>query len=471
MDRSRTLPPPAPPAPEAEAPPAPPAVAGRLSRRGFLAGVGGAAVLASGATGWALFGRPSAAGPRAEDFDAGVVTAWTATTLAMIEAAGYPPPVAARTLGHVAIGLYESVVGGLGGAPSLATVLPGELRRLPAAPAGVEHHWPTVANAAMGQLLPGLFPKLPVSAQRRMAATYREFAVPRSPRAVLDRSVAHGRAVGDAVLAWALTVSGRASDQRRPDPAPEAMTGRGAWEPTPPEFAPALLPSWGSQRPLVIRAADGVDAPPPPRYSEDPGSPFHREAVEVYETGRALTDEQRAIARFWADGAGTTTPAGHWAGLLNQVLDDRRSDLGTAASAHLRLGLAVTDAFVACWHTKYRYLVLRPITYVQRVLDPSWTPLVVTPPFPEYTSGHSVQSAAAARVLTGLLGDTAITDRTHEERGLGTRSFPSFAAAADEAAISRLYGGIHYRSAIERGLEQGRAIGDAVLALDLDGAR
>ncbi len=358
MDRSRTLPPPTPQAPPE--PPAAPPAAGRISRRGFLAGVGGAAVLASGATGWALFGRPSAAGPRAEDFDAGVVTAWTATTLGMIEAAGYPPPVAARTLGHVAIGLYESVVGGLGGAPSLAAVLPGELGRLPSPPAGVEHHWPTVANAAMGQLLPGLFPMLPVSAQRRMATTYQEFAVPRSPRAVLDRSVAHGRAVGDAVLSWALTVSGRASDQRRPTPAPEAMTGRGAWEPTPPAFAPALLPHWGSQRPLVIGAAGGMDAPPPPAYSEEPGSPFHREAVEVYDTGRALTAEQRAIARFWADGAGTTTPAGHWAALLNQVLADRRSDLAAAASAHLRLGLAVTDAFVACWHTKYRYLVLRP---------------------------------------------------------------------------------------------------------------
>ncbi len=129
----------------------------------------------------------------------------------------------------------------------------------------------------------------------------------------------------------------------------------------------------------------------------------------------------------------------------------------------------MADAFVACWKTKYEHNLLRPITYVQAVIDPTWgNPLpLTTPPFPEYTSGHSVQSGAMAAVLGGLFGDVPFTDHTHDARGLPPRSFASFEAAAEEAAISRLYGGIHFRSAIERGLEQGACIGEDVLALPI----
>ena len=128
------------------------------------------------------------------------------------------------------------------------------------------------------------------------------------------------------------------------------------------------------------------------------------------------------------------------------------------------MGIAVTDSFIACWRTKYRYNLLRPVTYIKNVIDSGWTPLLTTPPFPEYTSGHSVQSAAAARVLTDLFGKVSFTDRTHEARGLPARSFDSFREAAEEAAESRLLGGIHFRSAIERGLEQGDCIGRKVSA-------
>ena len=131
--------------------------------------------------------------------------------------------------------------------------------------------------------------------------------------------------------------------------------------------------------------------------------------------------------------------------------------------------MALGDAFICCWETKYRHNLLRPITYVRRHIDPAWgDPLpLVTPPFPEYTSGHSVQSGAAATVLTGSLGHVAFADRTHEYRGLAPRHFPSFQAAAEEAAISRLYGGIHFRRAIEQGLAQGARVGEAANRLRL----
>jgi hypothetical protein len=131
--------------------------------------------------------------------------------------------------------------------------------------------------------------------------------------------------------------------------------------------------------------------------------------------------------------------------------------LAAAAGAYAKTGIAVADAFIACWNTKYLYNLLRPVTYIRNLVDPAWTPLLVTPPFPEYTSGRAVQSGAAAQVLTDLFGEVAFVDRTHESRGLPARSFRSFHEGADEAAVSRLYGGIHFRAAIERGLEQGRS--------------
>lgn len=145
--------------------------------------------------------------------------------------------------------------------------------------------------------------------------------------------------------------------------------------------------------------------------------------------------------------------------------------LDVAAEAYAKLGLALADSFIACWNTKYQYNLLRPITYIQQFIDPAWntpaiTDAVTTPPFPEYTSGHSVQSAAAALVLTDLFGDNyAFTDFTHDAVGYAPRSFPSFMAAANEAAISRLYGGIHFRAAIEKGMEQGECIAAQVLTL------
>jgi hypothetical protein len=179
-----------------------------------------------------------------------------------------------------------------------------------------------------------------------------------------------------------------------------------------------------------------------------------------------LTREQEAVARFWSDDPGLTpSPSGHSISILTQVAGMLDVSLARAAEAYAKVGIAVADAFIACWNTKYRDNLLRPVTYIRDLIDPAWTPLLVTPPFPEYTSGHSVQSGAAAQVLADLFGDLAFVDRTHERRGLPARSFRSFHEAAEEAAVSRLYGGIHFRAAIERGLEQGRCIGRHVSAL------
>src|SRR5262249_944166 len=167
---------------------------------------------------------------------------------------------------------------------------------------------------------------------------------------------------------------------------------------------------------------------------------------------------------FWADDPfRTATPAGHSISILTQVLEQENATLDVAAEAYAKLGIALADAFITCWKAKYEYNLIRPVTYIQRVIDSSWSPPLTTPPFPEYPSGHSVESGAAAAVLTSIFGQAyAFTDHTHDEWGLLPCSFPSFNAFAKEAALSRMYGGIHFRSAIEKGLEQGSCVFDRV---------
>jgi membrane-associated phospholipid phosphatase len=179
---------------------------------------------------------------------------------------------------------------------------------------------------------------------------------------------------------------------------------------------------------------------------------------------RSLTEEQTLIARFWSDDPMLSpTPPGHWIAIVLQIAERDGLSVERQVEALARLGIAVSDSFIVCWRDKFHYDLVRPVTYIRQTIDPAWQPLLITPPFPEYPSGHSTQSGAAAQVLTQVFGDPfPFTDRTHEEDGLPPRDFAGFWGAAEEAGISRLYGGIHFRAAIERGLEQGACVGDSV---------
>ena len=341
---------------------------------------------------------------------------------------------------------------------------------MPAAGKNAAYHWPSVANTALASMARGLFPTAPSPLQTQINELEARLQGD-APPGILMRSIDRGRAVAAAVDAWSRADGGHEGYLRNFPTDFVPPEGEGLWVPTPPGFLRALQPYWGRNRCNVLESADSVDPGPPPTFSTDPGSALFREAYEVYQTVNGLTAEQLEIALFWADDPGTATPAGHSASVATQILRSQESSLADAAVAYTRLGLAVCDAFIACWHTKFSYHLLRPITYIRHHIDAGWgNPLpVTTPPFAEYTSGHSVQSGAAAAVMTATFGTVAFTDHTHDERGLAPRSFSSFQAAADEAAISRMYGGIHYRAAIERGLEQGRRIGTAVAALPLRG--
>lgn len=407
-----------------------------------------------------------------------VATEWFDLSIRLIEESpGFSPPVASRALGYMGTTLYEAVVPGMPAHNSFVGRL-NELQQLPQPSDRV--YWPAVANSALAGITRKLFRNSDSELLKAIDDLEEKFDGEFKiliENSEFDRSSEHGRAVAEAIYTWSQSDGGHEGFATNFPDDYTAPTGPGMWISTPPAYLPPLQPWWGNNRPFAISAPDDCPVTPHPAYSEEPASLFYTEAYEVYETVQQLTDEQRKIALFWADDPGeTSTPPGHWTSILNQVITDHNHSLDVAAEAYARLGIALADAFIACWYEKYQYNLIRPISYIQQVIDPDWnnphiTDPVITPPFPEYPSGHSVQSGAAAMVLTELFGEVSFTDRTHEARGLGARSYSSFWDAAEEAAISRLYGGIHYRAGIDFGVEHGRCIGGKVNAIPLDKAR
>lgn len=431
----------------------------RLSRRGLLAAAaaGGSALALGALRPSRLLAAPT--WPGASAYPAEVPLLWFELALELVQTTpGFSPPVASRALGYAGVALYEALQPGMPRRRSLA----GQLNELAPAPGSADgaYHWPTVANGALASILRSLFPTATAESARAIDELERRFSARAEadlPLGVSRRSVARGEAVAAHVFTWSTTDGGHEAF-RNNFPPYDPPGGPGLWVPTPPDFRPALQPHWGANRPFALPSGAAC-TPPPPAYSDQVGSSFYAEAYECYTAATRLTPEQEAIARFWSDDPGQTpTPPGHSISILTQVARARAVTLAQAAEAYAKVGIAVADAFIACWNAKYRYTLLRPVTYIQSIVDAGWTPLLTTPPFPEYTSGHSVQSAAAAEVLTDLFGDVAFVDRTHESC-LPARSFRSFHEAAEEAAVSRLYGGIHFRAAIERGLEQGCYVG------------
>lgn len=254
------------------------------------------------------------------------------------------------------------------------------------------------------------------------------------------------------------------------------------WQPTPPAYMEGIEPHWNKIRPFVIDSAAQFRPTPPPPFSMEEGSDFYRELKEVYDISNEITakgdaSEEIAIAQFWDCNPYVSvtrghlmfatkkiSPGAHWMGITKIACRKTDSGFDDALYAYAKTSISIADAFISCWDEKYRSNLIRPETLINQYIDDNWKPVLQTPPFPEYTSGHSVVSGAAAVALTDVFGDGfAFDDDTELKYGLPVRSFTSFNQAADEAAISRMYGGIHYRAAVEVGVKQGRELGRFVL--------
>jgi len=255
------------------------------------------------------------------------------------------------------------------------------------------------------------------------------------------------------------------------------VEGKGYWYPTPPAYFAAVEPHFNTVRTLTLDSASQFKPAPPVAFSEDKNSPYFKMLMEVYEEGKELSLEHRKIASFWdcnpfameksghlMVGLKKISPGAHWIGITGIACDKAGKSFSEAVKIHTVVAVGLMDAFISCWDEKYRSNRIRPETAIRKYIDPTWEPLLQTPPFPEYTSGHSTISGAAAVILTHYFGDNfSFTDDVEVSYGIPARDFPSFITAAKEAAVSRLYGGIHYRDANENGTAQGLKIGEWVI--------
>ena len=435
---------------------------------------------------------------------------------ALARAERLSPPVAARVSAYAAIALYEGWAAAGDSLRSLVGQVNG-FERLPPMPAGGRLDPALVALEAQTVVLRGLYRGGFASTDVAIASLHDSLAGVRTGSGVAEsvarRSLDYGSTIGQAVLEWAgrdgfaertLAYSPRGTPDAWQPTATEAqfraqnlsaqsdvvlldnptgkaqsgvLTGERSLSVNRPKTAKssnapginpttALEPGWGALRTFALTGNEPCPAAPPLEFSTKPGSPFYQQAREIYDLGRNLTEAQRKIAYFWADNPGESgTPAGHWMSVVAGLADQWHLSPERTVEAYALTAVAVADAFIGCWREKYRTDLLRPVAYIQRYLDPKWQTLLNTPPFPTYTSGHSTQSAAAAEVLSGLFGeDRPYDDATHVNLGHGVKRLASFRAAADEAGISRFYGGIHYRMDHDGGKAQGSCIGRAVLA-------
>ena len=290
----------------------------------------------------------------------------------------------------------------------------------------------------------------------------------------LERSQAYAQSVFDQLSSW---VDKDHYIETRTYPRYTSTKKPENWRETPPDYEAALEPFWDNIRPLVIDSLNVYEPATLPIYSTDPQSDFYAMAYEVYAASKEHTPAREKTAWFWDCNTVLTihqghmiqtinkfSPPGHWMNIVAQVTAKDQSNYVATTRAFAFTSIAMFYAIIAVWHYKYKTDLVRHITYIQENIDPHWQPVLQTPPFPEYASGHSAISGAAAEVLTQLFGsEKSFTDKTQLRFGLEERSFTSFKAAANQVNLSRYYGGIHYLMGVQEGGKQGEHIGRQII--------
>jgi hypothetical protein len=391
-----------------------------------------------------------------------VALEWMELLYVRVLAEGWNPPAAARIYGYAGVTLYEAVLAGMPINNTYAGQVNG-LNDLALVDPDMEYDWPTSVTGALSTVLPGLLDKTNAETTKALADLKQKQVKARAAEGikddVIERSLAYGEEIGKGILAWVATDNYAETRTM----VWEAPVGDQFWVNTSPEGKP-VEPFWGQVRPFVLSYGGECGINLRLGFSTEKDSTFYIQAMEVKDVGEDLTDEQKEIALYWLDNLQETgTPAGHWVLIQAQVAQQLKLSLARTAEMFSLVNIAMADAFISGWDMKYRVNLLRPDTYIQKHIRRQWKPFIQTPGFPEYPSGHSIVSAAAADVLTFMFGPVAFTDRSKTRFGMKPRRYTSFQAAANEAAISRLYGGIHFREGIEAGLEMGRCVAQRVI--------
>lgn len=384
----------------------------------------------------------------------------------------FSPPVASRIYSRCALAGYEAMAAGDSGYQSLS----GQIRNLPPMPRpqpGAVYAFPIASVKAtlnVGRTL--LFSEDKMNAyEKTLLAEYQKIGVPED---VLSRSLAFGDSISAAIMKWTGSDNYK---QSRTFPKFSVNSDPDRWKPTPPAYMDAVEPHWNKQRPLVLDSATQFRPDPPTPYSADAKSKFYQEAKAVMDVVNAKDSTFQRIAAFWdcnpfvvhqqghvMFATKKISPGGHWIGITRTLCQQLNKSFSETVEAYALVAIGLYDGFIICWDEKFRSNLVRPETYINEHIDPEWIPFLQTPPFPEFPSGHSVVSSTSAEILTQLFGDNlAFTDSVEVEFGLYPRSFPSIRHAAQEACISRFYGGIHYMPAIQLGADQGKRLGQYVV--------
>jgi hypothetical protein len=384
----------------------------------------------------------------------------------------FTPPVAARIYVYSSLASYEAMRFSKKGAESIAEKLKG-FGKMPQPVKGKEYDYTLAATKAFFTVVRNVKVFSVDSLKNYEESVYGSFQDKLDDSTYL-RSVAFGDTIAKTILAMAKK-DGYAKSRGKPKHL--GSTDAGKWRPTPPDYMDGVEWCWNTMATLVLDTCSQFMPSRPPLYSTDSNSVFMKEAKEVYTIGKGLTDEQKTIARYWDDNPFVMehsghmmfankkiTPGGHWMGIAAIAARQTKADPVKIAETYALTSIALYDAFIICWDEQYRSNVVRPVTVINELLDKNWQPFLQTPPFPEYTSGHSTITASAATVLTELYGDKFAFQDTSDLRYIGMqRHFNSFLEAAAEASISRVYGGIHYRNSVDQGAAQGKKMGALII--------
>lgn len=403
--------------------------------------------------------------PLTDTYPLALATDWQELHLKLIKSMdGYVPPIAARSLAYANLALYESTVYGTSN-KSIAK----EIYQLPDLPVPIDslkYNWGLAANVAQYTMIKELFFEASPENQETITALrlkYETELKAGETQEVIERSIRFGAEVATVIWEYSKTDGGHEMYKNPFSTSYVIPKGLGFWKPVGNQIP--MLPDWSKNRYLLYNDAMTFVNNPPIPFSYRLDSDFFAQAKEVYDKKDSLTTDQEEIAKFWADGTETITPPGHHINITTILLKKFNSKLSEAAETYVKMGIALNDGFISCWRGKYRHNLMRPTTYIRQTIDKDWNSLLPNPPFPEYASGHSTGAGIAMQILTDQFGEnTAFIDNTHE--GLHpNRSFNSISAYAQEASISRVYGGIHYRFSCEEGLKHGRRIAQNVLNL------
>ena len=377
---------------------------------------------------------------------------------------GVPNQAFSRHYVYSGIAALESLAPGLPAHAAWSSRWNG-LTSLPAINQSVQYYYPANVNAALAYINKAFFPNATVIDKAAIDslenALTQEFLGTQS-QSVVTVSSNYGKQVATTVFAWSEMDGYKNAGAPYTPP-----VGPGMWVPTAPAFANAASPYWGNNRTVITGSIVNTEPAAPMAYSAEPGSPFYQMVKQVYDVSQQLTNEQKAMAMFWRDVPGVTSP-GHWLSILRQAIVQTNSSLDKGALAYALTGAAINDALIACWKSKYQFSLVRPITYIRDIFGhSSWVSFLTTPAHPEYPSAHAVLSIAAGRIMDELFENIgSFTDRTYDYLGFGARTYSSFNAIGVEAGLSRLYAGIHYQPSIDAGFVQGIKVAENIFKVN-----